>query len=57
MHGFAGGLQCCELENSEYSDIFKNLYSLLPAAGLLVSTSNIKPVFCTQAFALAYILP
>lgn len=57
MHGFAGSLQSCELENSDYSDIFKNLYSLLPVAGLLVSTSNMKLLFCTQAFALACILP
>lgn len=45
MHGFAGGLQSCELENSEYSDIFKNLYSLAPVTGLLVNTSNMKLVF------------
>lgn len=57
MHGFAGGLQSCELENSEYNDIFKTLYFLLPVAGLLVSTSNMKLVYCTQAFALACILP
>lgn len=44
-HGFAGGLQSCELENREYRDIFKNLYSLLPVAGLLVSTSNMKLAF------------
>lgn len=44
-HGFPGVLQSCELENREYSDIFKNLSSPLAVAGLLASTSNMKLAF------------
>ena len=34
LHGFAESFQSYELENSEYSDIFKNLSLLLPVSGL-----------------------
>lgn len=34
LHGFPEGFQSYELENSEYSDIFKKLSPPLPVSGL-----------------------
>lgn len=39
LRGFAEGFWNWELDNSEYSDIFKTLSPLLPVSGLQVGTS------------------